>query len=97
MSNVELPELSWSPQVLMTIMASEASTFHRRLLRERPGDYDPATRRSLEMGEFIPATHYLLAQRARTLLRNRMHELFVTHRLDVLPLADDAGHNSPAP
>jgi aspartyl-tRNA(Asn)/glutamyl-tRNA(Gln) amidotransferase subunit A len=79
---VELPELSWSPPVLMTIMASEASTLHRRLLRERPGDYDPATRRSLEMGEFIPATHYLLAQRARSLLRNRMHELFVTHRLD---------------
>ena len=80
--DVELPELSWSPPVLMTIMASEASTVHRRLLRERPDDYDPATRRSLEMGEFIPATHYLLAQRARGLLRNRMKELFAAHRLD---------------
>ena len=68
----------------MTIMAAEASTFHRRRLRERPGDYDPATRRSLEMGEFIPATHYLLAQRARALLRNRMANLFAAHRLDAL-------------
>jgi aspartyl-tRNA(Asn)/glutamyl-tRNA(Gln) amidotransferase subunit A len=81
---VELPELGWSPQVLMTIMASEASTFHRRRIRERPGDFDPATRRSLEMGEFIPATHYLLAQRARNLLRNRMREMFATHKLDAL-------------
>ncbi len=82
--DVELPELSWSPEVLMTIMAAEASTFHRRRLRERPYDYDPATRLSLEMGEFIPATHYLLAQRARALLRNRMSNLFSAYGLDAL-------------
>jgi aspartyl-tRNA(Asn)/glutamyl-tRNA(Gln) amidotransferase subunit A len=82
--DVELPELAWSPQVLMTILGAEASTFHRRWLRERPEDYDPATRRALEMGEFIPATHYLLAQRARSLLRHRMANLFSAHRLDVL-------------
>ena len=81
---VELPELSWSPEVLMTIMAAEASTFHRHRLRERPDDYDLATRRSLEMGEFIPATHYLTAQRARSLLRNRMKNLFAAHGLHAL-------------
>jgi aspartyl-tRNA(Asn)/glutamyl-tRNA(Gln) amidotransferase subunit A len=81
---VNLPELAWSPQVLMTIMASESSTVHRRRLRERRDDYDPATRRALEMGEFIPATHYLLAQRARALLRHRMANLFAAHRLDAL-------------
>ena len=59
----------------MTILGAEASTFHRRWLRERPDDYDPATRRALEMGEFMPATHYLLAQRARSLLRHRMANL----------------------
>ena len=68
----------------MTIMAVEASAYHRRLLRDRPADYDPATRRSLEMGEFIPGTHYLLAQRARQLFRQRMRELFTNHRLDAL-------------
>jgi aspartyl-tRNA(Asn)/glutamyl-tRNA(Gln) amidotransferase subunit A len=36
------------------------------------------------MGEFIPATHYLTAQRARALLRNRMANLFAAHRLDAL-------------
>ena len=82
--DVDLPELAWSPQVLMTILGAEASTFHRRWLRERPHDYDPATRLALEMGELIPATHYLLAQRARSLLRHRMASLFSAHRLDVL-------------
>ncbi|MGH2614595.1 MAG: amidase [Thermomicrobiales bacterium] len=81
---VDLPELAWSPEVLMTILAAEASTVHRRWLRERPDDYDPATRRSLEMGELVPATHYLLAQRARALLRQRMANLFAAHRLDAL-------------
>jgi aspartyl-tRNA(Asn)/glutamyl-tRNA(Gln) amidotransferase subunit A len=81
---VELPELSWSPQVLMTILGAEASTIHRQRLRERPDDYDPATRRSLELGEFIPATHYLTAQRARALLKNRMQNLFAAHKLDAL-------------
>jgi len=82
--DVNLPELAWSPEVLMTIMAAESSTVHRRRLRERRDDYDPATRRALEMGEFIPATHYLTAQRARALLRNRMANLFAAHRLDAL-------------
>jgi aspartyl-tRNA(Asn)/glutamyl-tRNA(Gln) amidotransferase subunit A len=81
---VELPELAWSPEVLMTIMAAEASAFHRQRLRERPDDYDPATRGSLQMGEFIPATHYLTALRARSLLRNRMKNLFAAHGLDAL-------------
>jgi aspartyl-tRNA(Asn)/glutamyl-tRNA(Gln) amidotransferase subunit A len=81
---VALPELAWSPEVGKTIVAAEASTVHRQWLRERRDDYDPATRRALEMGEFIPATHYLLAQRARSLLRNRMANLFSTHRLDAL-------------
>jgi aspartyl-tRNA(Asn)/glutamyl-tRNA(Gln) amidotransferase subunit A len=81
---VELPELDWSPETLMTIMGPEASAFHRQRLRERPADYDPATRRSLEMGEFIPATHYLMAQRARALLKNRMANLFQAHGLDAL-------------
>jgi aspartyl-tRNA(Asn)/glutamyl-tRNA(Gln) amidotransferase subunit A len=81
---VELPELDWSPETLMTIMGAEASAYHRQRLRERAADYDPATRRSLQMGEFIPATHYLMAQRARALLKNRMANLFNAHRLDAL-------------
>jgi aspartyl-tRNA(Asn)/glutamyl-tRNA(Gln) amidotransferase subunit A len=81
---VELPELAWSPEVLMTILAPEATVLHRKRLRERPEDYDPATRRALEMGEFVPGTHYLLAQRARALLCGRMKQLFAALGLDAL-------------
>lgn len=84
MVEVSLPELDWSPEVLMSILGPESSAVHRRFLRERGADYDPATRRALEMGEFIPATHYLLAQRARNLLRQRMANLFRAHNLDAL-------------
>jgi aspartyl-tRNA(Asn)/glutamyl-tRNA(Gln) amidotransferase subunit A len=81
---VELPDLNWSPETLMTIMGPEASAIHRRWLRERAANYDPATRRSLEMGEFIPATHYVMAQRARALFKNRMANLFKAFGLDAL-------------
>lgn len=36
------------------------------------------------MGEFVPATHYLTAQRARGLLRSRMANLFNAHGLHAL-------------
>ena len=52
---VELPELAWTPEVLMTIMASEAGAYHRKLLRERPADYDPETRRALAS---VPLTNH---------------------------------------
>jgi aspartyl-tRNA(Asn)/glutamyl-tRNA(Gln) amidotransferase subunit A len=82
--DVRLPELAISSETLMTIMAAEASAYHRRRLRERPGDYDPATRLSLELGEFIPATHYLVAQRARAVIRGQMANLFRAHHLDAM-------------
>jgi aspartyl-tRNA(Asn)/glutamyl-tRNA(Gln) amidotransferase subunit A len=82
--DVAVPELEWTPPVLMTIMGSEASAFHRARLRERAADYDPATRQSLAMGEFIPATHYLTAQKARSLFQRRMRQVFREHRLDAL-------------
>ena len=57
--DVDLPEFDWSPEVLMTIMAAESSTFHRRRLRERHATTTLPRAALSEMGEFIPATHYL--------------------------------------
>lgn len=81
---VALPELAWTLPVLNTIMGAEASTVHRARIRARAADYDPATRAALEAGEFIPATHYLTAQRARTRFQGRMQALFEGHGLDAL-------------
>jgi len=81
---VELPELAVMPVVGLTILLPDTSAFHRRWLRERSADYDPATRLLLELGELVPATHYVTALRARSLLRNSMRNLFVSHHLDAL-------------
>jgi aspartyl-tRNA(Asn)/glutamyl-tRNA(Gln) amidotransferase subunit A len=81
---VRLPEFDVMPAVLLTILLAEASAYHRKLLRERGPDYDQTTRLMLELGELLPATHYVTALRARTLLQRRVRDLFREHNLDAL-------------
>ena len=81
---VKLPHLELMSPAGLTILLAEASTVHRRLLREHAEDYDPATRRMLELGEFVPATHYLTAQRARALIRRGVKDVFQAHGLDAM-------------
>ena len=65
-------------------MLPEASVVHRRRLREEGDKLDPAVRLLAELGELIPATHYLSAQRARGLLRDRFRTAFIDNRLDAM-------------
>src|SRR3970282_2199446 len=81
---LKIPQLESSIEVVTTIMLAEASAYHRHLLRDHASEYDPATRGLLELGEFVPATHYLTAQRARSLIKNKMAELFKSHNLDAM-------------
>lgn len=81
---VQIPELELMSTVGMTILLAEASAYHQGLLRERAADFDPATRQMFELGELVPATHYVMAQRTRALLRDIMHRCFQSHRLDAL-------------
>lgn len=81
---VEMPEFAEMPAVGLTMMLAEGSAVHRRWLRERAEDYDPGTRATLELGELIPASHYVVAQQARTVLVARTRALFERHRLDAL-------------
>jgi aspartyl-tRNA(Asn)/glutamyl-tRNA(Gln) amidotransferase subunit A len=81
---VRLPEFEVMPPVLLTILLAEASAYHRTLLREHASDYDQTTRLMLELGELLPATHYVTALRARTLLQRRVRDLFREHNLDVM-------------
>lgn len=60
----------------LTIESAEPSTYHQRWLRERPQDYGDDVRTLLEVGELLLATHYLQAQRYRTLLRNEFLDAF---------------------
>ena len=81
---VRLPEFQVMAPVLLTILLAEASTVHRALLRRHPREYDQSTRLMLELGELLPATHYLTALRARRLMQQRVKELFRSHHLDAL-------------
>jgi aspartyl-tRNA(Asn)/glutamyl-tRNA(Gln) amidotransferase subunit A len=60
----------------LTIESSEPSTYHQRWLRERPEDYGEDVRLLLELGELHLATHYLQAQRYRSLLRRQFLDAF---------------------
>jgi aspartyl-tRNA(Asn)/glutamyl-tRNA(Gln) amidotransferase subunit A len=72
---VSLRDLEPSISALMTIDVAEPSAYHAAWLRERPEDYGEDVRVLLEAGELYLATHYIQAQRYRTLLRDRFADV----------------------
>ncbi|MGH2346393.1 MAG: amidase, partial [Chloroflexota bacterium] len=81
---VDLPASELMSTVGVTILLADASANHGRTLRERGNDLDPATRVMFELGELVPATHYVKVRRARAVIRNMVRDLFRAHRLDAL-------------
>jgi aspartyl-tRNA(Asn)/glutamyl-tRNA(Gln) amidotransferase subunit A len=81
---LSFPELETVGVIGLTILLADASAEHGTLLRERGNLLDPATRVMLELGEFVPGTHYVQALRARTLLRDLTRRLYRTHGLNAL-------------
>lgn len=69
----------------LTVESCEPSTYHQRWLREQPQNYGEDVRTLLEVGEVIPATHYLQAQRYRQLLRGEFLEAFKSVDVFVCP------------
>lgn len=74
--DVEIANIHGNISAQLTIESAEPSTYHQRWLRERPDDYGADVRSLLEIGEMLLATHYLQAQRYRTLLRNEFMDAF---------------------
>lgn len=81
---VSLPALRYMEASGMPILLAEASVAARHLLREQAELLDPATRHMLALGELLPATHYVIAQRARLMLCRQMRDLFRAERIDAL-------------
>ena len=73
---VDIENIHGNISAQLTIESAEPSTYHQRWLRERPDDYGADVRTLLEVGEMLLATHYLQAQRYRTLLRNEFLDAF---------------------
>ncbi len=58
------------------IAFAEASSYHEKILRERPQDYGPGARELLRLGLTIQATEYLKVQRVRRRLVELLQEAF---------------------
>jgi aspartyl-tRNA(Asn)/glutamyl-tRNA(Gln) amidotransferase subunit A len=82
---VELDHIHGNISAQLTIESSEPSTYHQRWLRERPGEYGEDVRLLLELGELHLATHYLQAQRYRSLLRRQFLDAFKSVDVFVCP------------
>ena len=67
--DVEIDHIHGNISAQLTVESCEPSTYHQRWLRERPEDYGDDVRLLLEIGELHLATHYIQAQRYRSLLR----------------------------
>ena len=72
---VPMENLEPSISALMTVDVAEPAAYHAAWLRERPGDYGDDVRALLEAGELYLATHYIQAQRYRTLLRAQFDDV----------------------
>lgn len=75
-AQVTIPEAHRARAAAFIITASEGSNLHLDDLRQRPQDFDPATRDRFLAGALIPATWYLQAQRFRSWYRNQVQEIF---------------------
>ena len=73
---VDIHNIHGNISAQLTIESAEPSTYHQRWLRERPHDYGDDVRTLLEVGELLLATHYLQAQRYRSLLRSEFIAAF---------------------
>ncbi len=79
--DVDIPDIHGNISAQLTIESCEPSSYHQRWLRERPEDYGEDVRFLLELGEMHLATHYIQAQRYRSLLRAEFLDAF--HAVDV--------------
>ena len=81
---LSMPELEITQDALFTIVLCEGSSYHRKLIREHGDKYDPATRAIVQLGELVPATHYLAAQQARAVYRDAINRAFADQQLDAM-------------
>jgi aspartyl-tRNA(Asn)/glutamyl-tRNA(Gln) amidotransferase subunit A len=81
-ARVTLPAAKIARAAAFCITAFEGGQLHKRHLRERPQDYDPATMPRLLAGALQPAETILRAQRFRAWFRAQAAALF--ERFDIL-------------
>ncbi len=66
---IPLPKMAHAGPAVFAIISAEAMAYHERYLKTRPAEYGADVRTRLLTGQFLLATQYLKAQRARQLIR----------------------------
>jgi AtzE family amidohydrolase len=74
---ITIPEAHRARAAAFVITACEGANLHLEKLRERPQDFDPATRDRFLAGALIPSSWYIQAQRFRKWYRDRVREIFL--------------------
>jgi aspartyl-tRNA(Asn)/glutamyl-tRNA(Gln) amidotransferase subunit A len=82
--DVRIEELQLMSDVGLVLVLTDTSDYHRLLLRTHADQYTPGVRLMLELGNLVPATIHLAAQRARESMRVAVRAAFDEHRLDAL-------------
>ena len=83
--DVSLPVSAHSGAVFLATADVDAATFHMEWLKTKGDLYDWSTRTRLESAALTPATTYIRAQRARTLIRDELMSALEDHDVVVLP------------
>ncbi len=74
--HVTIPEAHRARAAAYVITTCEGSALHFDNLRQRPYDFDPATRDRFLSGAMVPGQWYVQAQRFRRWYRDRIRDLF---------------------
>ncbi|MFI5340215.1 MAG: amidase [Candidatus Methylomirabilales bacterium] len=69
---VPLPKIPHAGPASFAIIAAEATAYHEPYLKSRAAEYGADVRARLTSGQFVLATQYLKAQRARQVIRAEM-------------------------
>ncbi len=85
LEQVHLPRMKDATALARVILLAEASALHQRNLRRRGEDIGADVRALLEQGEFVLATDYINAQRARRKLCAALGSVFRKVRALVMP------------
>ncbi len=83
--DVRIASIAGNISAQLTVESCEPSAYHQRPLREQPDSYGADVRALLEIGELLPATQYIAAQRYRTLLREEFLHAFKSVDVFICP------------
>ena len=81
----EIPHATEIPAVYLHTQLPEATLSHQLTLKEQPELYSPSVRARLELGRYVRAEDYLLAQQARDVLRREVDNALINSDALILP------------